>query len=65
MYEPTSKEIVSGRKFWKVDQVYEHLGKLIIFKSNNNGNPIFGYFISRGAEFIFSFTHNEIYPKKK
>ncbi|CAD8155283.1 unnamed protein product [Paramecium pentaurelia] len=39
--------------------------KLIIFKSNNKGNPIFGYFRSDSLEFIFSYNHNEIYPIKQ
>ncbi|CAD8042905.1 unnamed protein product [Paramecium primaurelia] len=70
IFEPKNQEIVNGQQFWNQDsklkrQNREINAKLMIFKSNNKGNPIFGYFVSNGIEFIFSYTHNEIYPNKQ
>ncbi|CAD8135858.1 unnamed protein product [Paramecium pentaurelia] len=70
IFEPKNQEIVNGQQFWNQDSKlksknWQINAKLMIFKSNNKGNPIFGYFVSNEIEFIFSYTHNEIYHNKQ
>ncbi|CAD8211899.1 unnamed protein product [Paramecium octaurelia] len=65
VFTPTNLEMAKGICFWKLNTNNQFRAKLLIFKSDNDGNPIFGYFKYNVVEFIFSFTHNEIYPKKK
>ncbi|CAD8124026.1 unnamed protein product [Paramecium sonneborni] len=61
-FNPQQEFIVKGNCFWDFNN---SKNRLMIFQSNNEGNPIFGYFSSSWKEFIFSFNHNEIYPKKE
>ncbi|CAD8207027.1 unnamed protein product [Paramecium pentaurelia] len=65
IFEPKSQEIVNKKHFWKLNPQLKSNAQLLIFKSNNDGNHIFGYFKISLVEFIFSYTHNEIYPKKQ
>ncbi|CAD8108117.1 unnamed protein product [Paramecium primaurelia] len=65
IFEPNSQEIVNKKHFWKLNPQLKSNAQLLIFKSNNDGNHIFGYFKISLVEFIFSYTHNEIYPKKQ
>ncbi|CAD8059955.1 unnamed protein product [Paramecium sonneborni] len=63
-FKPNTQEIVQRQCSLIQNSQLFGRPRLIIFKSNNDGNPIFGYIKSTFSEFIFSYTHNEIYPRK-